>query len=159
MRASLAAAAFIALAPAASFAAEHPVDPYVQSNANAGATPLKDTGTFEAFNGKAGIDKIVADLIKRNVADPRIGDIFKGQDLERLQRTLSEQICYLLAGPCTYTGRDMKSSHKDLGVQASDMNALVENLQLSMDAEGVPFRAQNRLLALLAPMRAKVVTR
>ncbi len=53
----------------------------------------------------------------------------------------------------------MKTSHKDMGLQDADFNALVENLQKAMDQEGVPFRAQNRLLAKLAPMQRSVVTR
>ncbi len=146
-------------APALAVAAEEPVAPYVQSDGNAGAVPIKGDAVFQAFHGKAGVDRVVAGTIGRAVKDPRIAEIFQGHDLERLQRTLSEQICYLLGGPCRYTGRDMKTVHKDLGDQASDLNALVEDLQLAMDAEGVPFRAQNRLLAKLAPMKRSVVTR
>ena len=163
MRATLIAAGLAALVPVLASngarAAETPVDPYVQSPANAGATPMANDGAFHAFHGRAGIDRVVADTIDRATKDPRITDIFKGQDLERLQRTLAEQICYVLDGGCPYTGRDMKTAHKDLGVQASDMTALVEDLQLAMDAERVPFTAQNRLLAKLAPMRRDVVTR
>ena len=39
------------------------------------------------------------------------------------------------------------------------MNALVENLQQAMHEQGVPFGAQNRFLAKLAPMTRSVVTR
>lgn len=158
MRALILATALVAL-PVGAFAAEQPVDPYVQSPANAGAAPLANDAVFKAFHGKDGVDRVVAGLISRATKDPRITDIFKNQDLERLQRTLAEQICYVLDGGCAYTGRDMKTTHKDMGIQASDMNALVEDLQLSMDAEKVPFAAQNRLLAKLAPMRKDVVTR
>jgi hemoglobin len=41
----------------------------------------------------------------------------------------------------------------------ADMNALVENLQTAMREAGVPFAAQNRLLAKLAPMSCHVVKR
>ena len=98
-------------------------------------------------------------LIDKSVADPRISDIFKGQDLPHLKKMLSEQFCYLLDGPCKYTGKDMKAAHKDMGLQMSDFNALVEDLQFSMDKEGVSFRAQNKLLAKLAPMEHVVVVR
>ena len=138
---------------------EQPVDPYVASNANAGATPARDADLFPAFHGQAGVDRIVDDLVDRSVGDPRISDIFKATDLARLRRTLKEQICYLLAGPCAYSGRDMKTAHKDQGIQTANFNALVENLQAAMDREGVPFRAQNRLLAKLAPMKRDVVER
>lgn len=139
--------------------AEEPVAPYVQRDANAGATPIADTGVWRAFHERAGVDRIVETFVARNMADPRIGDIFKGQDVIRLRRVLKEQFCYLLGGGCTYSGRDMASAHRDMGVQQADMGALVENLQAAMRTEGVPFAAQNRLLARLAPMRRDIVTR
>jgi hemoglobin len=152
-------AALMLSAPVASWAEEKPVDPYVQSPANAGATPMKDDSVYRAFHEKAGIDRIVNDLVDRNVADPRISDIFKEQDLERLRRTLGEQFCFILGGPCAYTGRDMRAAHKDMGLQMADMNALVENLQLAMDKEKVSFRAQNQLLAKLAPQSKLMIER
>lgn len=129
------------------------------SNENAGAEPVSDERLYEVFGGEAGISRIVDDLVDRNLADPRIADIFAASDLVRLRRTLKEQFCYLLAGPCDYTGMDMESSHRDHGITNREFNALVENLQLAMNAEGVPFRAQNKLLAKLAPMQRDVVTR
>lgn len=138
---------------------EQPVDPYVMSDANAGATPIDSAGLMAAFNGREGVARIAAATIDRSAADPRIADIFKNHDLLRVKRTLAEQFCYLLGGGCAYTGRDMTATHKDLGLQVADFNALVEHLHDAMDAEGVPFAAQNRLLAKLAPMMRMMVTR
>jgi hemoglobin len=142
---------------------EHPneeaVEPYEQSNAHAGAIPFEGTAMWEAFHGEEGVSRIVEAFVARNVADPRISSTFVSHDLVRLRRTLKEQFGYILGGPVTYTGRDMASSHRDLGLQASDMGALVENLQIAMSEEGVAFTAQNRFLAKLAPMRRDVVTR
>ena len=145
------------LLAAAAPAGEEPVEPYAQNNANAGATPFAGAGMLAAFNGRAGIDRIVDDFVARNVGDPRIADIFRNQDLVRLRRTLKEQFCYILNGGCDYTGRTMAASHKDLGVQTPDFNALVENLQTAMRKEGVPFAAQNRFLAKLAPRKRTTV--
>ncbi len=138
---------------------EEPVAPYHQSDANAGATPFAGDAMWRAFHGREGVDRVVEGFVARNVADPRISDIFKGQDMIRLRRVLKEQFCYLLGGGCAYSGRDMKAAHKDMGVQTADMGALVENLQAAMSAEKVPFAAQNRFLAKLAPMKRDVVTR
>jgi hemoglobin len=140
-------------------AGEDAVDPYPQSNANAGATPVTWERLWTAFHGRDGVSRIVDDLVARNVADPRISDIFRNQDLVRLRRTLTEQFCYILGGGCDYTGRDMRAAHKDMGIQQADMAALVENLQAAMRRERVSFAAQNRLLAKLAPMHRDVVTR
>ncbi|TCP89779.1 hemoglobin [Sphingomonas sp. PP-CE-1A-559] len=138
---------------------EDPVAPYAMSDANAGGRPFKGVAMLEAFHGVAGIDRIVDDLVTTSQADARIGDIFKGQDMIRLRRTLKEQFCALLNGGCRYSGRDMATAHKNLGIQAKDMNALVENLQAAMRREGVPFPAQNAFLGKLAVMKPDVVTR
>lgn len=174
MRLAFAVAAAVALAPLAAAAqptapqaaavpapppGEKPVAPYVQSNANAGATPVRGTATFRAFHGVAGLQRIASTFVDRDLADPRIKDIFAAADQVRLKRTLTEQFCYLLNGGCTYTGRDMASAHKRQGLQNADFNALVENLQAAMDQEHVPFRDQNVLLAKLAPMQRVVVER
>ncbi len=156
---ALALMLFAAPALAQTHPGEEPVDPYVVGDANAGAEPLRDDAVFVAFGGQVGVERVVADLIVRSRADPRIADTFKGHDMVRLQRTLSEQVCYLLAGPCAYTGRTMDEAHRDMGLQSADFNALVEHLQAAMDAQRVPFRAQNRLLAKLAPMHREIVDR
>jgi hemoglobin len=155
----MAAALTGSAAPASAVAAEQPVAPYTQSDANAGTSPLPGDAVYHALHDRAGIDRIVVDLIARCQADPRIAEIFKGTDLVRLHRTLVEQLCYISGGPCHYSGRDMAAAHKDMGLQNHDFNALVEDLQAAMDQEGVPFPAQNRLLAKLAPMQRTTVER
>ncbi|RNJ62862.1 MAG: group 1 truncated hemoglobin [Porphyrobacter sp. IPPAS B-1204] len=136
---------------------ELPVDPFHQSNANAGAVPYDSARLVHDFGGREGIARIAARTVELSEADPRIAAIFAAHDTVRLKRTLSEQFCYLLGAGCDYTGRDMKTSHNGMGVTKADMNALVENLQAAMREEGVPFAAQNRLLAKLAPMSGDVV--
>ncbi|MGA1799895.1 group 1 truncated hemoglobin [Sphingomonas sp. 4RDLI-65] len=147
------------LQTASALPGEDPVAPYAMADANAGARPFTGTALLDAFHGRAGIDRIVDDLVATSQSDRRIGDIFKGQDMNRLRRTLKEQFCYLLGGGCSYSGRDMTTAHRDLGLQAKDMNALVENLQAAMRREGVAFAAQNALLSKLAPMKHAVITR
>jgi hemoglobin len=154
-----------ALAVAAPVLAEDPApDPSsmlaeTPNNAAAGAKPMTGDAVFKAFHGKEGIARISDDLIFRATHDPRIADHFKDSKLSRLSHLLAQQFCYLTGGPCDYTGDDMQSVHKGLALKDSDFNALAEDLQLAMDKEGVPFRAQNALLAKLAPMEHHIVTK
>lgn len=138
---------------------ELPVDPYPQDNANAGAAPFTGDRMAAAFGGRDGIRTIANKLVDKITTDPRIEDIFRGQDLVRLRRTLFEQFCYILNAGCDYTGKDMRTAHENLGTQRADLNALVENLQKAMDEEDIPFALQNRFLAKLAPMEKDVVER
>lgn len=136
---------------------EEVVDPYTVDNRNAGATPFTGDGMAGAFHGQVGIRRIVDSMVDNGFADPVIGEIFANQDKVRLKRTIFEQFCYILNAGCSYTGRDMASAHKDMGIQKADMNRLVELLQGAMTAEGVDFQAQNRFLSKLAPMRHDVL--
>ena len=138
---------------------ELPVEPYNEDNANAGAEPVDSTRLAAAFGGRDGIDQIAARTVELSEADPRIASIFVSHDMVRLKRTLGEQFCYLLNAGCDYTGRDMKTAHTGMGVRRADLNALVENLQTAMNEADVPFSAQNKLLAKLAPMSGEVIER
>ena len=138
---------------------EDSVDPYTVSDRNIGAGPFTGDSMARAFKGQAGIRRIVDRLVADAYKDRVIGEIFEGHDKVRLTRTIFEQFCAILNAGCSYSGRDMVASHKDLGVQQADMSRLVEILQRAMKAEGVPFAAQNRFLSKLAPMRGDVVER
>ena len=152
------AAAFaLQVTPAAPPPGEQPVVPYAHSNANAGAKPFSGDKILRAFHGTVGIARVIDDLVDHLQTDPRITEIFKGQDMVRLRRTLKEQFCYILNAGCAYSGRTMQSAHKDMGIQTADFNALVEDLQAAMRREHVSFFAQNELLAKLAPMKRATV--
>jgi len=138
---------------------ELPVAPYTQSDANAGATPFAGDGMAKAFGGQEGIRKIADRFVDIDIADPRIKGVFGASDLVRLRRMLYEQFCYILNAGCHYSGRDMAESHKQLGIMTGEMNALVEDLQRAMHERHIPFAAQNRFLAKLAPMKKDVVRR
>lgn len=138
---------------------EDPVEAYEVRPENLGAKPFEGDAMAKAFGGQDGIRRIVHRLIDLNAKDPVIGEIFATEDRVRFQRTLFEHMCHLLNAGCTYTGMDMRSAHKNMGIQQADMNRMVENLQSAMTAENVSFAAQNRLLSKLAPMRRDIVER
>ncbi|MBU0902460.1 group 1 truncated hemoglobin [Pseudomonas sp. MIL19] len=121
--------------------------------------PAKDDSLYRDLGGQAGITRIVEGMLLNIAGDPRIVRHFENIDIVRLRDKLVEQICVEAGGPCTYSGDSMEESHKGQHLTPSDFNALVENLQEAMSAQGVPMPAQNRLLARLAPMRAQVIDR
>ena len=127
-----------------------------QAAATAAAAPA---GLYQALGEKPGITRLMDDFVNRVVKDPRIGDHFKDVKPAALKESLTDQICQLSGGPCKYEGADMKSAHADMDINKGHFNALVEVLQSAMDAQGIPFAQQNRLLALLAPMHRDVITK
>ncbi len=114
---------------------------------------------LEQFGGEAGLTALMDTFMAGLIADPRTGPFFAESDQVRVKRQLTEQFCVILGGDCTYTGRDMKSSHRDFKIGRGDFNALVEVLQVAMNEHNVPFTAQNKLLAKLAPMHREIVNK
>lgn len=122
-------------------------------------TAAADDALYQALGGKAGIASIVGDFLPIVLADERIKDSFRDADEERLAMLLAEQFCELSGGPCKYSGKDMRSAHRDMAITNAQFNALAEDLQLAMDKNNISFAAQNRLIARLAPMQRSIVTR
>ncbi len=114
---------------------------------------------FKQFGEQAGLVKLMDVFMEKLLADQRMRPFFENSDQARVKKHLVEQFCVILGGPCTYSGRDMKSSHAALGIDRAHFNALVEDLQWAMDKQGIPFRAQNKLLAKLAPMHRQIETK
>lgn len=113
---------------------------------------------YKAFGEKPGLVALMDDFMARLLADPRTGPHFQPSNQQRVKEQLVDQLCALSGGPCVYKGADMKSAHANLDIKKSDFHALVEVLQQSMDAKGIPFRKQNEMLALLAPMNRDIIT-
>ncbi|MDH4465326.1 MAG: group 1 truncated hemoglobin [Acidovorax sp.] len=131
---------------------------FAQPAAAPAAATVAPAGLYQALGEKPGITRLMDDFVNRLVKDPRIGNHFKDTKPAALKESLTDQVCQLSGGPCKYEGADMKSAHADMDINKGHFNALVEVLQVSMDAQGIPFVQQNRLLALLAPMHRDVIT-
>lgn len=117
-----------------------------------------DGKLYAEFGGHDGLVRLMDDLMVNVLADPRTHDFFVATDQAHIKAELVSQFCAILGGGCTYTGKDMKEVHAKLGVQQEDFMALVENLQRAMTKNHIPFSAQNKLLAALAPQHRDIVT-
>ena len=118
-----------------------------------------DAGIFKEFGEKAGLATIMDDFMVNLLKDPRTKTFFEKSDQKHIKEQLVDQFCFILNGPCEYKGAKMKPIHANLEINRENFNALVEQLQFAMDKNNVPFRAQNKLLAVLAPMHRDIITK
>lgn len=114
---------------------------------------------YKQFGEEPGLVALMDDFMVLLLADARTKPFFENADQAAIKKHLVAQFCVILGGPCTYTGRDMKSAHTGMGVDRGAFNALVEDLQVAMNRRKIPFRAQNKLLAKLAPMHREIESR
>jgi hemoglobin len=121
-----------------------------------------EVGTVERslFDRLGGLDAItaVARAFEDRVGtDDRINQKFARTDLDRLTKEFVDQLCETTGGPCTYTGRDMKQTHTDMGVTAGEFDAFIEDFVATLDNFKVGKAEQNELLSLLNPFRGEIV--
>src|SRR5205085_2047483 len=107
---------------------------------------------YERLGGLDAITAVVDSFAGSCAADDRINRKFERTDIPRLKKMLVDQVCEATGGPCTYTGRDMKETHRGLGVTAGEFDALVANLVATLNKFNVPQAEQEELLGALAPM-------
>ncbi len=112
---------------------------------------------YERLGGKTAITAVIDDFVARCAGDARINGKFARTDIPRLKSSLIDQVCEATGGPCTYSGRDMRTTHDGMSVTAGEIDALVADLVATLDRFSVPEAEKNELLGALAPMRADIV--
>ena len=125
-------------------------------SSSASAQPVNDA-LYQSLGGQSGLTRLMDDFMLRLLADPRMNPFFKDVDQAHVKAQLAAQFCEVAGGPCKLNGPDMKKVHSGFDINKANFNALVEVLQQSMDAQGIAFSAQNRLLAQLAPMHRDII--
>lgn len=117
---------------------------------------------YDRLGGKKAIVAVVDEFVARVAADKRINGFFKDtaadpKRLAKFKNNLVNQICQATGGPCKYTGKDMKTAHKGMGITDADFNALVEDLSGALDKFKVGAKEKGDLLAALGPLKKDIV--
>jgi hemoglobin len=122
-----------------------------------GMMPMQQKSLYDRLGGQGAITAVVDDFTANVAADNRINKFFAKTDIPRFKKLLADQICAGTGGPCTYTGRDMKSAHAGMGITDAQFNALVEDLVKTLDKFKVPEKEKGELLGILGPMKPSIV--
>lgn len=115
---------------------------------------------YARLGGYDAIAGIVADLFERLKQDVRFARFGSGRSLEskaRVQQLTVEQLCALAGGPCFYIGRDMKTSHRGLGITTEEWDANREHTMHVLRQHGISEPEQGEFLELFERYRADIV--
>lgn len=113
---------------------------------------------FDDLGGRDKISAFTSGLVEHIRMDQRIAAFFAETDMDRFHDRLTDFLCHEAGEKRAYRGANLYYAHKGLGIREQDFNAVVEDLEAAMDEAGVPFSAQSRLLAKLAPMERAIVS-
>jgi hemoglobin len=124
---------------------------------NSATSFAAEASLYERLGGQGAIQAVVTKFISNVGGDKRINGFFATADLKKLNKLLVEQVCMATGGPCSYSGRDMKTTHKGMKITTAAFNALVEDLVSALDTFNVPKKEKDELLAILGPMKSDIV--
>lgn len=119
--------------------------------------PMQDQSLYTRLGGKPAITAVVDDFIGNVAADSRINGRFANANIPHLKMELVDQICAASGGPCTYTGKDMKTAHRGMNIRGPEFDALVEDLVKTLDKFKVPAKEKGELLGALGPLKPAIV--
>lgn len=112
---------------------------------------------YDALGQYEGITKITHQLILVIAKDERVKHRYKGANMSKFKKGMSDYVCVAVGGPCEYKGDNMQLVHAGHNYTNTEFNAIVDDLILAMEQCGIPVTTQNRLLAKLAPTYKDVV--
>ena len=119
--------------------------------------------TESLYQRLGGYDAIAAatdDLLARLQSDPQLCDYWKGASTNN-QRKARQLIVDFMAeaagGPVYYTGRDMKTSHVGMHIDASDWEAFMLHAGATLDHFAVPSPEKDEVLAFFASLKTEIV--
>ena len=112
---------------------------------------------YEQMGGEPKMRAIAEEFTRVLLADDRTNFTFAESDIEKFTQLFYEQLSEVTGGPVKYTGRSMKESHDKLNITNEMFNALVEDLYIAFERNDVPYRLQNKVMAVFAPMQRDIV--
>ena len=112
---------------------------------------------YVRIGGQPVLSVVVEQCVANVLADTRINGRFATTDIRNLKGHLVDHLCIATGGPCTYSGRDMKTTHVGMRISTGDVGAFVENLVKAMDMAKVPAQEKGEILGLLGPMKKDII--
>jgi hemoglobin len=126
-------------------------------------TLAQDKATlYKRLGGYDAIAAVTDDFLGRLAPDPKLGRFFVGHSTDSIARIRGHVIdflCVATKGPCTYSGRDMKTSHTGLRITDDDWDRSVQALTATLDKFSVPAAEKTEVLTAIAALKPDIAGR
>ncbi len=120
---------------------------------------MQDT-LYGRLGGYDAIVTVVDNLLPRLTSDPALGRFWnhRGEDgVRRERQLLIEFLCASAGGPLYYVGRDMKTSHRGMGINEGDWKAFIGHLEATLDKFQVPAKERAEVLTFVESTKRDIV--
>ena len=116
---------------------------------------------YSRLGGYDAIAAVADDLLPRLRSDPRLQRFWTSprsiDTNNRERQLLVDFISASAGGPTFYPGRDMKTSHKGMGIDHDDYAALKTHLVATLEKFKVPERERNDVMTFISSIQNDIV--
>ena len=115
---------------------------------------------YARLGGYDAIAAVADDLLPRLMSDALLARFWKNRAADGLRREkqlLIDFLCSSAGGPLYYTGRDMPTSHKGMGITARDWEVFIGHVQATLNKFKVPVRERGDVLSFIESLKASIV--
>ncbi|MHB1426055.1 MAG: group I truncated hemoglobin [Gemmataceae bacterium] len=125
--------------------------------------PKASKTLWDRLGGEAGVTKVVDDFVNLTAPDAKVDFFRRGkykltaEQVTKMKRELIEQISQASGGPLKYTGPDMKTVHKGMGITDAQFDAAAANLKKALEKNNVAAEDVKKVLNAVAGYRKEIV--
>jgi len=124
------------------------------------AASAQEKTLCERLGGTPAVSAVVDSFAGKVLKDDRVNKKFAKSDANRLVTNLKGFVGQAAHCPgVKYKGKNMKNTHKNMGVTEGEFNAVVDDLVKTLDEFKVPEKEKSELLAALGPTKPDIVAK
>ena len=115
---------------------------------------------YARLGGYDAIATVSDDLVARLQPDPQLARFWQNRahdSIRREKQLLIDFLCASAGGPLYYVGRDMKTSHRGMGINESDWQCFLGHLEATLDKFAVPTAERAAVLGFVDSTKADIV--
>lgn len=123
-------------------------------------TSGESASLYQRLGGYDAIATVASRLLPRLMNDPSLSRFWahRGADgLRREKQLLIDFLCASAGGSTYYTGRDMQTTHRGMGITPADWTAFEQHLIATLQECGVARSEQHDVLAFIESTRSDIV--
>lgn len=117
---------------------------------------------YKRLGGYDALAAVTDDFLGRLAPDPKLGRFFVGHStdsLKRIRGDIIDFLCVATKGPCSYSGRDMKTAHTGLKITDEDWDLSVKALTATLDKFMVPAAEKSEVLGAVSSLKTDIAGR
>lgn len=115
---------------------------------------------YKRLGGYDAIAAVTDDFLGRLLTHKDLSRFFMGTSESskmKIRQLVVDFLCQKSGGPCVYTGRSMKDSHKGLNISEQDWSATASLLAETLKKFNVPAKETQEVFALVSSLKGDIV--